>query len=238
MLSAGLLTLGVWSGWPTSTQQEIFEEVELPPGRPHALPSKALPQTEKQKTTVVIPAQASEAKRFTSKGWALATTEPPNPMVTGLELAAVERFNRELRTQLSSNTYNGPMLDRVRDLAVQPRDAVVRELAIENLARSHDAKAQELLIDCFENITDAASRKQIVSSLKPDSLDGRVSRFLVSQLSSADLADDIKRRALSQLVGASLAQDLSPQEVLPRLPASWRQPFQKLFEGVTKDGIH
>lgn len=238
MLATGLLMLGVWSGWPTSSQQETFTEIELPPpAKPHVLPPKAQ-ATQAPKRIRDGQSPNGERKNFTSQGWTITPTEPPNPLVIGLELDAVERFNKELRTQLASNTYAGPMLVRVRNLAVQANDAVVRELAIENLGRSHDPKAQELLIDCFENIADAAARTQIVSALRPDSTDGKVSRFLISQLASAEQSNEVKRRALSQLVGASLALNLSPQEVMPRLPNAWREPYRKLFEGVAKDGFH
>ena len=233
IIAIGTLTLlGFWYALTPPSNRAIA----------HDPAPTAAPQPTKKDAQAVVRHKNKNAvkhrQKFEREGWTFVEADEPNEQVTSLDAQALGRFEQEIQVQLQTNTYHGAMLERVREIARVTNEQKTRYVALETLGRSDDRRAQELLVESFEEFNGTAERGQILGMLKPQTMSDRVTGLLLSNLTRNDLSDSLKKQSLGALVAASLAQNLSPNEVSLQIPQAWRATYQRMMTSATSVSNH
>lgn len=187
---------------------------------------------------------AQQIRAFEEDGWKMVVVPPPDPQITGLDPAVLGTRENEIQVQLSSNSYAGPLLEKVREIALKTQSEKTRYLAIDSLGRSPDVHSQELLIQVYQNpAIQSDDRKQILGYMRPSRSDDSVADFLVAQIADPRVPESMKRQAAFPLIAMSMtkpgsASQATPDEdVLRRIPSGWREDFVKLHAVVARGAL-
>lgn len=225
--TSGLVLLGLWHALPSLANRVLANQ---PPHVTSDFSSKIKSDSKIKALAQKKNSRAAQhRKTFERDGWTFVEEAKPDSRITSLNPDALTKFESEIQVQLQTNTYEGEMLERVREIARRATDDKTRYVALESLGRSDDPRAQELLIESFDELNGINERRQIIGMLKPNEVGDRVTGFLFTSMARADLSDSLKKQSLGALVAASLAQNLSPNDVLSRLPKSWHAAYQEMM---------
>lgn len=146
-------------------------------------------------------------QQFLAEGWVFAETHPPDARVQTLDPNFLNELKVEYQTQMSTNTFSGKMLNSVYHIAVVADDSRTRAVAIENLGRSSDVYAQELLINLYQNEKMQNYRADILQQILPKKDHPQSIQFLIGLANGQNAEESLRLQALSSLVIA-VAVDL------------------------------
>jgi hypothetical protein len=125
---------------------------------------------------------------FRAAGWTMVSVEPPDPRLTELDptLIAAGRES-DLRMQLASAAPAPRHARRIAQIALQAKDPVTRESAVDALGRIRTAEARAELIDLLTSgklAPDDLGRRQIAALIHPDDLDDETAAKMAGLLDS------------------------------------------------------
>ncbi|MBI2569665.1 MAG: hypothetical protein HYV63_21885 [Candidatus Schekmanbacteria bacterium] len=186
-------------------------------------------------------ASAAQLRKFREEGWDVVTAEEPNPQVGALEPGALAEHEEEVQLQLQTNTFSGATLDRVSEIVRRAPSQKTRYVALENLGRSRDFRAQELLVELYRELPSGESREQILQYFKPRDVDDAVATLLFEQLADPGSSEQTKRQAtfplaVMAIVGPGGEREEPPTELMARVPATWRGEFRKIHSLLVSGG--